>query len=179
MREHCFGLHRLSAPRRTRCGRSSRRWIGRVGMCRTIPSRGDYCLQVRVATSRAASAKAIEMCNNNGHCRKFDAGHHVPELSCDRDEQHLTRGRANTLHPCIRHTDEAIEHGLIWPEHPAQAVRTPPMQSVGSPACQMLLIPGSHDSSGTWCPRRIFRQWPLLLHISMALAKPPRDVAHP
>ena len=24
--------------------------------------------------------KAVEMCNNNGHCRKFDAGTHVPEL---------------------------------------------------------------------------------------------------
>jgi hypothetical protein len=28
-------------------------------------------------------AKAVEMCNNNGHCRKFDAGDDVPELSRD------------------------------------------------------------------------------------------------
>src|SRR5205085_778986 len=41
--------------------------------------------------------KAIEMCNNNGHCRKFDAGTMCPSFRATRDEQHLTRGRANTL----------------------------------------------------------------------------------
>jgi Fe-S oxidoreductase len=40
---------------------------------------------------------AIEMCNNNGHCRKFDAGSMCPSYRATRDEQHLTRGRANTL----------------------------------------------------------------------------------
>ncbi len=42
-------------------------------------------------------AKAIEMCNNNGHCRKFDAGTMCPSYRVTRDEAHLTRGRANTL----------------------------------------------------------------------------------
>jgi FAD/FMN-containing dehydrogenase/Fe-S oxidoreductase len=42
-------------------------------------------------------AKALEMCNNNGHCRKFDAGTMCPSYRVTRDEQHLTRGRANTL----------------------------------------------------------------------------------
>ncbi|HSC01355.1 MAG TPA: FAD-binding and (Fe-S)-binding domain-containing protein, partial [Burkholderiaceae bacterium] len=42
-------------------------------------------------------AKAVEMCNNNGHCRKFDAGTMCPSYRITRDEQHLTRGRANTL----------------------------------------------------------------------------------
>jgi Fe-S oxidoreductase len=37
------------------------------------------------------------MCNNNGHCRKFDAGTMCPSYRVTRDEQHLTRGRANTL----------------------------------------------------------------------------------
>jgi Fe-S oxidoreductase len=37
------------------------------------------------------------MCNNNGHCRKFDAGTMCPSFRVTRDEQHLTRGRANTL----------------------------------------------------------------------------------
>ena len=41
--------------------------------------------------------KAVEMCNNNGHCRKFDAGTMCPSFRVTRDEQHLTRGRANTL----------------------------------------------------------------------------------
>ncbi len=42
-------------------------------------------------------ASAVEMCNNNGHCRKFDAGTMCPSYRVTRDEQHLTRGRANTL----------------------------------------------------------------------------------
>jgi FAD/FMN-containing dehydrogenase/Fe-S oxidoreductase len=41
--------------------------------------------------------KAVEMCNNNGHCRKFDAGTMCPSYRATRDEIHLTRGRANTL----------------------------------------------------------------------------------
>ena len=42
-------------------------------------------------------AAAVEMCNNNGHCRKFDAGTMCPSYRATGDEQHLTRGRANTL----------------------------------------------------------------------------------
>jgi Fe-S oxidoreductase len=37
------------------------------------------------------------MCNNNGHCRKFDAGTMCPSYRVTKDEQHVTRGRANTL----------------------------------------------------------------------------------
>ncbi|HET8996064.1 MAG TPA: FAD-binding and (Fe-S)-binding domain-containing protein, partial [Acetobacteraceae bacterium] len=40
---------------------------------------------------------AVEMCNNNGTCRAFDAGVMCPSFRVTRDEQHLTRGRANTL----------------------------------------------------------------------------------
>ena len=40
---------------------------------------------------------AVEMCNNNGNCREFDAGVMCPSYRVTRDEQHLTRGRANTL----------------------------------------------------------------------------------
>jgi FAD/FMN-containing dehydrogenase/Fe-S oxidoreductase len=40
---------------------------------------------------------AVEMCNNNGTCRSFDAGVMCPSYRVTRDEAHLTRGRANTL----------------------------------------------------------------------------------
>lgn len=46
-------------------------------------------------------ASAVEMCNNNGHCRKFDAGTMCPSYRVTRDEKHLTRGRANTLRLAI------------------------------------------------------------------------------
>lgn len=42
-------------------------------------------------------AAAVEMCNNNGHCRKFDAGTMCPSYRVTRDERDVTRGRANTL----------------------------------------------------------------------------------
>jgi FAD/FMN-containing dehydrogenase/Fe-S oxidoreductase len=42
-------------------------------------------------------AKAAEMCNNNGHCRKFDSGTMCPSYRVTRDEQDVTRGRANML----------------------------------------------------------------------------------
>ncbi len=47
--------------------------------------------------STGGFAKAVEMCNNNGHCRKFDSGTMCPSYRVTLDEQHLTRGRANTL----------------------------------------------------------------------------------
>ena len=47
--------------------------------------------------STGGLAKAVEMCNNNGHCRKFDAGTMCPSYRVTRDEQHVTRGRASTL----------------------------------------------------------------------------------
>ncbi|MBV8120327.1 MAG: FAD-binding oxidoreductase, partial [Alphaproteobacteria bacterium] len=42
-------------------------------------------------------AAAAEMCNNNGACRARDAGVMCPSFRATADEQHLTRGRANTL----------------------------------------------------------------------------------
>ena len=40
---------------------------------------------------------AVEMCNNNGACRKLRGGSMCPSYRVTRDEQHSTRGRANTL----------------------------------------------------------------------------------
>lgn len=40
---------------------------------------------------------AIEMCNNNGACRKLKGGVMCPSYRVTKDEQHATRGRANTL----------------------------------------------------------------------------------
>jgi FAD/FMN-containing dehydrogenase/Fe-S oxidoreductase len=44
---------------------------------------------------------AVEMCNNNGHCRKFDAGTMCPSYRATGNERDLTRGRANTLRLAI------------------------------------------------------------------------------
>ena len=40
---------------------------------------------------------AVEMCNNNGACRKLAGGTMCPSYRATLDEQHVTRGRANTL----------------------------------------------------------------------------------
>ena len=42
-------------------------------------------------------AGAVEMCNNNGTCRKTSGGSMCPSYRVTRDEMHVTRGRANTL----------------------------------------------------------------------------------
>lgn len=42
-------------------------------------------------------AAAVEMCNNNGACRKRDASAMCPSYRVTMDEKHVTRGRANTL----------------------------------------------------------------------------------
>ncbi|WP_025771090.1 FAD-binding and (Fe-S)-binding domain-containing protein [Thioalkalivibrio sp. HK1] len=41
--------------------------------------------------------RAVEMCNNNGACRKTNPGVMCPSFRATADERHLTRGRANTL----------------------------------------------------------------------------------
>ena len=64
-------------------------------------------------------AKAVEMCNNNGHCRKFDAGTMCPSYRVTRNEKDSTRGRANTLRLALSgplggqsEADEAVKDAL-------------------------------------------------------------------
>ena len=45
--------------------------------------------------------RAVEMCNNNGACRKAHVGTMCPSYRITKNEQHLTRGRANTLRLAI------------------------------------------------------------------------------
>jgi Fe-S oxidoreductase len=44
---------------------------------------------------------AVEMCNNNGACRKLEGGVMCPSYRATRDEKDVTRGRANTLRLAI------------------------------------------------------------------------------
>lgn len=46
-------------------------------------------------------AGAVEMCNNNGACRKFDAGVMCPSYRVTGNERDSTRGRANSLRLAI------------------------------------------------------------------------------
>ena len=79
-------------------------------------------------------AGAVEMCNNNGHCRKFDAGTMCPSFRATGDEQHLTRGRANTLRLALSGqlktgaksgTDHVFPKGKTWsvPDFASDALR--------------------------------------------------------
>ena len=64
-------------------------------------------------------AKAVEMCNNNGSCRKFDAGTMCPSYRVTRDERHVTRGRANTLRLALTGQLPAARNGATGLAHPA------------------------------------------------------------
>ena len=58
--------------------------------------------------------RATEMCNNNGACRKFDSGVMCPSFRVTKDEQHLTRGRANALRLAL--TGQLEPDALTSPE---------------------------------------------------------------
>src|SRR5688572_17573155 len=73
-------------------------------------------------------AKAVEMCNNNGHCRKFDAGTMCPSFRVTRDEVHLTRGRANTLRLALS--------GQLGDDFASEAVRDAPDLCVSCKGCR-------------------------------------------
>jgi len=60
------------------------------------PDAAGFPAAAGAASSRGFIA-AVEMCNNNGHCRKFDAGTMCPSYRATGNERDLTRGRANTL----------------------------------------------------------------------------------
>jgi FAD/FMN-containing dehydrogenase/Fe-S oxidoreductase len=57
----------------------------------------DFTPKLDWSEHPGAMLGAVEMCNNNGTCRAFDSGVMCPSFRVTRDEQHLTRGRANTL----------------------------------------------------------------------------------
>lgn len=74
-------------------------------------------------------AGAVEMCNNNGTCRKLAGGAMCPSYRVTGEEQHLTRGRANSLRLAMS--------GALGPE----AFLSPEMKEtmslcVGCKACQ-------------------------------------------
>ncbi|MBI2754456.1 MAG: FAD-binding protein [Betaproteobacteria bacterium] len=119
--EHGDGLVRSEwiapffGPRLTRCLAEVKSWLDPKGLMNpgkiVNPPRMDdpslFRFKPGYATIRFETAldwsgaggfdKAVEMCNNNGHCRKFDTGTMCPSYRATGDEQHLTRGRANTL----------------------------------------------------------------------------------
>ena len=57
-------------------------------------------------------AAAVEMCNNNGHCRKFDAGTMCPSYRVTRDEQHLDRAGPEHVPEHARGAEDATGLGL-------------------------------------------------------------------
>ena len=69
---------------------------------RFAPGYGPIKLETRLDWSEWDGLhRAIEMCNNNGACRKAHGGTMCPSYRVTRNETHLTRGRANTLRLAI------------------------------------------------------------------------------
>lgn len=57
---------------------------------------------------------AVEMCNNNGTCRRHAGGAMCPSYRVTGDETHLTRGRANTLRLAL--SGQLGEGAMVAPE---------------------------------------------------------------
>lgn len=72
---------------------------------------------------------AVEMCNNNGTCRKLGGGGMCPSYRATKDETHVTRGRANALRLAIS--------GQLGPEALASQEMAEAMSlCVGCKACK-------------------------------------------
>jgi FAD/FMN-containing dehydrogenase/Fe-S oxidoreductase len=138
--EHGDGLVRSEwiapffGPRLTACLGEIKSWLDPRGLMNpgkiVAPPRMDDARLFRFKPGYAAAPppaaldwsswggfdKAVEMCNNNGHCRKFDAGTMCPSYRATLDEAHLTRGRANTLRLALSSqlpdADEAVKAAL-------------------------------------------------------------------
>src|SRR4051812_261772 len=139
--EHGDGLVRSEwiapffGPRLTACLAEIKAWLDPRGLMNpgkiVEPPRMDdrslFRFKPGYATSLPSAAldwsewggfdKAVEMCNNNGHCRKFDAGTMCPSYRVTLDEAHLTRGCANTLRLALSNqlgteADEAVKAAL-------------------------------------------------------------------
>ena len=63
----------------------------------TINSKEDTVLDFR---ADGGLAQAVELCNGQGTCRKFE-GTMCPSYMVTRDEEHSTRGRANLLRQAL------------------------------------------------------------------------------
>src|SRR6267142_1776280 len=125
--EHGDGLVRSEwiapffGPRLTACLAEIKAWLDPRGLMNpgkiVDPPRMDDRSLFRFKPGYAASPppaaldwsewggfdKAVEMCNNNGHCRKFDAATMCPSYRVTLDEAHVTRGRATTLRLALSH----------------------------------------------------------------------------
>src|SRR5258706_9899836 len=136
--EHGDGLVRSEwiapffGPRLTACLGEIKSWFDPRGLMNpgkiVNPPRQDDRTLFRYAPGYAASAEsrldwsewgglagAVEMCNNNGHCRKFDAGTMCPSYRATGNERDLTRGRANTLRLALSNqlgSDDAAEEAV-------------------------------------------------------------------
>ncbi len=72
---------------------------------------------------------AVEMCNNNGACRKLQGGAMCPSYRVTHDEQHVTRGRANSLRLALS--------GQLGPDAMASDAMAETMElCVGCKACK-------------------------------------------
>ena len=73
--------------------------------------------------------RAVEMCNNNGACRKFNTEVMCPSYRVTLDERHLTRGRANALRLAL---SGQLGEGAISSEEMYETMRL----CVGCKACR-------------------------------------------
>ena len=83
-----------------------RRPLGRV---KTLPAVLNW-------QSQGGLAAAVARCDNNGACRKLDAGVMCPSYRVTLDERHSTRGRANALRHVLASGEAEARKALGSPE---------------------------------------------------------------
>jgi FAD/FMN-containing dehydrogenase/Fe-S oxidoreductase len=124
---------------------------------------------------------AVEMCNNNGACRKLAGGAMCPSYRVTRDERDVTRGRANTLRlavtgqlgPDALTSDEMAETLKLCVSCKACRRECPTGVDMARMKIEVLAAraakrgPSLHDRLVGWLPRYApyAAQWPWLMNM--------------
>ena len=94
---------------------------------------------------------AVEMCNNNGACRKLTGGVMCPSYRVTRDERDVTRGRANTLRLAV--TGQLGPDALISDEMAETLKLCVSLQGLPARMSDRRRH-GAHEDRGAGCARR-------------------------
>jgi FAD/FMN-containing dehydrogenase/Fe-S oxidoreductase len=138
-----------------------------------FPARFDW-------TADGGFARAVEMCNGSGDCRKLDVGVMCPSFQATREEEHSTRGRANLLRAALSgqlppealsedRLDEALDLCLG-----CKACKTECPSSVDMAKIKTEVLALRHATHGTPLPARLFGH----IHTINSLATPVAPLAN-
>lgn len=121
-------------------------------------------------------ARAVEMCNGNGNCRKQDTGTMCPSFQATLDEKDSTRGRANALRSVLagqtgeEHFTSPALHGVLDLCLMCKSCQTECPSSVNMAKLKAEFLSHYHKAHGTPLRDRVVGQIALVNRLGSATA---------